>query len=213
MPISHVLATRLAHALSQQRRMHLDGWMLPDAKTQMTVEYVHAGGEIYPQRVKTIVISQHHRNSTSHKRMVEELRAGAIAPAIPGALLDELTINWSIQLASLLWADLQLTLRLPVIRPQSTLMAAGETRLQQPSVGKAEPLALFVDTLKFWNSGTCSNSGILNRLQHAFDFCPGRVLKDLKLKESRPQRYQRTAVFEHFGRDDPDFPWEMVKPL
>lgn len=34
--------------------------------------------------------------------------------------------------------------------------------------------------------------------------------KALDLKRAR---YQKTAAYGHFGRDDPDFTWEVVKHL
>jgi len=43
-----------------------------------------------------------------------------------------------------------------------------------------------------------------------FDMRPGVIRKELKLK--RPI-YAKTAPYGHFGRDDPDFLWEVPKKL
>jgi len=43
-----------------------------------------------------------------------------------------------------------------------------------------------------------------------FDLRPGCIIRDLKLL--RPI-YTKTAAYGHFGREDPDFTWETVKPL
>jgi S-adenosylmethionine synthetase len=39
---------------------------------------------------------------------------------------------------------------------------------------------------------------------------PGRIQKQLNLK--RPI-FKKTAAYGHFGRNDPDFTWEIPKPL
>ena len=38
----------------------------------------------------------------------------------------------------------------------------------------------------------------------------GLIAKHLDLKRAR---YQKTAAYGHFGRDDPDFTWETVKKM
>jgi len=35
----------------------------------------------------------------------------------------------------------------------------------------------------------------------------------LDLRRGGNKRYQKTAAYGHFGRDDPDFTWETVKKL
>ncbi len=49
--------------------------------------------------------------------------------------------------------------------------------------------------------------------KQAFDFRPGMIAKHLDLMRGGNSRYQKTAAYGHFGRDDPDFTWETVKPL
>nr|BAV58336.1 S-Adenosylmethionine synthetase [Ulva partita] len=75
------------------------------------------------------------------------------------------------------------------------------------SIGVPEPLSVFVDT---YGTGTISDKDILARLNKVFDFRPGPIGRDLDLKRAR---YQKTAAYGHFGRDDPDFTWEKVKEL
>jgi len=75
------------------------------------------------------------------------------------------------------------------------------------AIGVAEPLSVFVDT---YGTGTKPDAAILAAIKKAFDFRPGMMARDLDL--FRP-RYQKTAAYGHFGRDDADFTWEKVKPL
>jgi S-adenosylmethionine synthetase len=75
------------------------------------------------------------------------------------------------------------------------------------AIGVPEPLSVFVDT---YGTGNVSDKEILDKVKQAFDFRPGPIGRDLDLK--RP-RYQKTAAYGHFGRDDEDFTWEVVKVL
>ncbi|CAN1156617.1 S-adenosylmethionine synthase 3 [Linum perenne] len=42
---------------------------------------------------------------------------------------------------------------------------------------------------------------------------PGMISINLDLKRAGKFRYQKTAAYGHFGREDPDFTWETVKKL
>jgi len=75
------------------------------------------------------------------------------------------------------------------------------------AIGIACPMSLFVDT---YGTGTKSDAEILTIIENNFDLRPGVIMKELKLK--RPI-YQKTARFGHFGRNDPDFTWEVPKKL
>jgi len=75
------------------------------------------------------------------------------------------------------------------------------------AIGVAEPLSIFVDT---YGTGVKSDTEILEIVKKNFDLRPGVLIRDLKLK--RPI-YRKTAAYGHFGREDPDFPWEHVKKL
>jgi len=78
------------------------------------------------------------------------------------------------------------------------------------AIGVAEPLSVFVDT---YGTGSKSDQEILALVKKHFDFRPGMIGKNLDLKRGGNKRYQKTAAYGHFGRDDPDFTWETVKQL
>ena len=77
------------------------------------------------------------------------------------------------------------------------------------SIGIAEPLSVFVDTY-----GTCSQDktdwDLAEIVKKNFNLRPGFIIKDLQLK--RPI-FKKTSVSGHFGRNDPDFLWEIPKKL
>ena len=51
---------------------------------------------------------------------------------------------------------------------------------------------------------------ILQIIKNNFDFRPGMIARQLDLKKPR---YLKTACYGHFGRNDPNFTWEMPKQL
>jgi S-adenosylmethionine synthetase len=78
------------------------------------------------------------------------------------------------------------------------------------AIGVPEPLSVFVDT---YGTGKKSDKEILAAVKKAFDFRPGMIAKNLDLMRGGKNRYQKTAAYGHFGRDDEDFTWEKVQPL
>ncbi|KAG6523748.1 hypothetical protein ZIOFF_013633 [Zingiber officinale] len=78
------------------------------------------------------------------------------------------------------------------------------------AIGVPEPLSVFVDTYK---TGKIGDREILALIKESFDFRPGMIAVNLDLKRGGNMRYQKTAAYGHFGRDDADFTWEKVKLL
>lgn len=75
MPLPIVLAHKLAYRLSQARKSGEIPFILPDGKTQVTVEYDDLGE---PSRIDTIVISTQHLPDVSEKQLEEALRIGVL---------------------------------------------------------------------------------------------------------------------------------------
>ena len=72
------------------------------------------------------------------------------------------------------------------------------------AIGVAHPVSIFVNT---FGTGKISDSAILNLVKKNFDMRPKAIIEKLNLL--RPI-YRKTAVFGHFGRNDPDFTWEQT---
>lgn len=77
------------------------------------------------------------------------------------------------------------------------------------SIGLNYPLSIHIDAYGTATPGY-SASDLVNIVIRNFDLRPGCIIRDLKL--DRPI-YKKTAVFGHFGQEDPDFTWETVKDL
>jgi S-adenosylmethionine synthetase len=72
------------------------------------------------------------------------------------------------------------------------------------AIGVAQPISVFVDT---YGTGKIPDGEILELVKKNFDMRPRAVIEKLRLL--RPI-YRKTAVFGHFGRNDPDFSWEKT---
>ena len=92
MPLTIMLAHKLNAALAAARRSGLMGWLRPDSKTQVTVEYKKDGGATIPLRVDTIVISTQHAEEISTEDLRKEILEKIIKQVIPKHLLDDRTI-------------------------------------------------------------------------------------------------------------------------
>lgn len=75
------------------------------------------------------------------------------------------------------------------------------------AIGVPDPLSVHADT---YGTGSMPDDEILDRVMKSFDFRPGMIGKNLDLFKPR---YQKTAAYGHFGRNDDDFTWETVKDL
>ncbi|VAH76585.1 unnamed protein product [Triticum turgidum subsp. durum] len=60
--------------------------------------------------------------------------------------------------------------------------------------------------------GEITTKEILKIVKENFDFRPGMISINLDLKKGG-NRFIKTAAYGHFGREDADFTWEVVKPL
>jgi S-adenosylmethionine synthetase len=84
MPLPIQLAHHLTRRLSQVRRQNILGYLRPDGKSQVTVEYDKG----QPIRVDAVVISSQHGPEIETERLREEILDEVIKPTIPAELLD-----------------------------------------------------------------------------------------------------------------------------
>jgi len=82
MPLPITLANRMAYRLAQKRKDGTLPYILPDGKTQVTVEYDEAGK---PIRIDTVVVSTQHKESIFAEELGKPILDEVITP-----VLDEL---------------------------------------------------------------------------------------------------------------------------
>lgn len=243
MPLSHLLASKLAARLTELRKSGTFPWLRPDGKTEVIVEYRKEGGAVVPIRVHTILISTQHDETVTNEHITNALNEHVIGPVVPSKYLDDKTILRFNPLSR--FEDVGLTGRKIIVdtyggwgahgggafsgkdaskvhrsgayiarRAAKSVVASGLARrcIVQVSyaIGITEPLSVFVDT---YGTGKIADREMLQLIQESFDFRPGMIAMDLDLKRGGNFRYQKTAAYGHFGRDDPDFTWEVVKLL
>ena len=88
MPLAISLSHRLAKRLAAVRKEGLLGYLRPDGKTQVTVEYDE---QHRPVRVDTVVLSTQHAPEATLEQIRRDMLELVIRPTIPAELLDENT--------------------------------------------------------------------------------------------------------------------------
>ncbi|MEF9438143.1 MAG: methionine adenosyltransferase [Candidatus Mariimomonas ferrooxydans] len=240
MPMPIMLAHKLAMRLTEARKKDILGYLRPDGKTQVTIQYINGR----PHRIDTIVVSAQHSPDITLRDMREDIIEKVIKPVIPKKLLDEKHITYHINPTGRFviggpQGDTGLTGRKIIVDSyggvgshgggcfsgkdpskvdrsasymaryvSKNIVAAGiadkvEFQLAY-AIGVAEPVSILVDTFK---TGKIPDREIEGMIRKNFNLSPGAIIKKLKLK--RPI-YKKTAVYGHFGRNEPEFTWEKT---
>jgi S-adenosylmethionine synthetase len=84
MPLTVSLAHRLTRRLATVRKAGDLPWLLPDGKSQVTIEYRYGR----PRRVEAVVLSTHHRPGVGSREIEEGVRSHVIDAVLPGELVD-----------------------------------------------------------------------------------------------------------------------------
>ena len=88
MPLPIELAHSLAKRLENVWRTGELAYLLPDGKTQVTVEYENGA----PHRVAAVVVSAQHREGVDIERLRAEVQSHVVNPVLPRNLADEGTL-------------------------------------------------------------------------------------------------------------------------
>lgn len=86
MPLPIELAHSLAKRLEQVRRMNELDYLLPDGKTQVTVEYDEMD---QPKRIAAVIVSSQHRDVVDIKKLRSDILGHVILPTLPKVLVDK----------------------------------------------------------------------------------------------------------------------------
>lgn len=88
MPYPIALAHKLTKRLTQVRKDGTLGYLRPDGKSQVTVEYDENGR---PVHINAVVISSQHAENVTQEQIHEDIRRHVIDAVVPGELVDENT--------------------------------------------------------------------------------------------------------------------------
>lgn len=88
MPLPIELAHALAKRLELVRRSNEIDYLLPDGKTQVTVEYDE---ENRPSRIAAVIVSSQHRDWVDIEQLRQDIIDHVILPTLPASLVDDNT--------------------------------------------------------------------------------------------------------------------------
>jgi len=92
MPMPIVLAHRLTRRLAEVRKKKILPWVLPDGKSQVTIEYRDGR----PARVDTVVVSTQHMDTVTSKQIEKDVIEKVIKPIMPKDIYDPTSVKYHI---------------------------------------------------------------------------------------------------------------------
>ncbi|XP_016115791.1 methionine adenosyltransferase II, alpha-like [Sinocyclocheilus grahami] len=92
MPLTILLAHKLNAKMKELSKTGVCPWILPDSKTQVTVEYRDNMGAVEPLRVHTLVISVQHSPDITLADIRHSLMEKVVKAVVPAKYLDDKTI-------------------------------------------------------------------------------------------------------------------------
>lgn len=238
MPLPITLAHKLSKRLSYVRKNDIIGYLRPDGKSQVTVEY----DDGYPRRIEAIVVSSQHAPVKSEK-IEEDIKKYVIDEVIPKELLDENTkiyINptGKFEIGGPM-GDSGLTGRKLIVDTYGGFSRHGGGAFSGKDPTKVDRSATYMARYIAKNivaSGICERLeigisyaiGVAKPLSIYVDtFGTGKISDDKiieiinKVFDLRPAAiidtldlrrpiYRQVAAYGHFGRNDLDLPWEKL---
>lgn len=239
MPLPIALAHKVSRQLAQVRKNGDLDYLLPDGKSQVTVEYTNGK----PTRVDTVVVSTQHLEKASNKQIASDVLEHVIKPVVPGELLDERTKYYINPSGRFViggpMSDAGLTGRKIIVDTYGGMARHGggafsgkdPTKVDRSGayaaryVAKNIVAAGLADRFELQISYAIGMSHPVSLMCESFG--TGKVSDDVIEQlvrdhfDLRPaaiidyldlQRpiYRQTAAYGHFGRDDLDLPWEKT---
>ena len=240
MPMPIMLAHKLAMRLSEVRKQDVLGYLRPDGKTQVTIEYIDGK----PFKIDTIVVSSQHSPDITIKEMKEDIIEKVIKPVVPKELLDEETVKYYINPTGRFvvggpMGDTGLTGRKIIVDSYGGVGSHGGGCFSGKDPTKVDRSGAYISR---YIAKNIVASGIADRVEVQLAYAigvpdpvsilidtfgtgkvdEGKIVKlvrdnfDLTPKgiidslRLRRPIYRKTAAYGHFGKNDPDFTWEQT---
>jgi len=239
MPMPLVMAHQLTRRLSNARRSGEIDWLLPDGKSQVSIEYK---GTI-PQRIEAVVVSCQHLDTVATEDLRREVRERIIGGTLPDEFLDDNTkihINPTGRFViGGPQGDCGLTGRKIIVDTYGGVGSHGGGAFSGKDPSKVDRSASYMArhvAKTIVASGLAGRAevqlayaiGVVDPVSVMVDtFGSGEVPDDritAAVREVFPLSplgiieyldllrpiYKKTAAFGHFGRDEPEFTWERT---
>ncbi len=240
MPMPIMLAHKLAMRLTEVRQKDILGYLRPDGKTQVTIEYKDGR----PHKVNTVVVSSQHSPEITLKEMKEDIIEKVIKPVVPKELLDEEDIIYHVNPTGRFviggpQGDTGLTGRKIIVDSYGGVGSHGGGCFsgKDPSkvdrsasymaryVAKNVVAAKIADKVEFQIAYAIGVPEPVSILVDTFG--TGKIpdneivgiIRDnfkfspasiIKTLDLRKPIYRKTAAYGHFGRNEPGFTWEKT---
>jgi len=237
MPITY--AHRLVKRQSEVRKANVLPWLRPDAKSQVTIEYV----DDKPTRIDAIVLSTQHSPDVSYEDLKEGVMEEIIKPILPASMLDENTKYYINPTGRFVIGgpvgDCGVTGRKIIVDTYGGVGSHGGGAFSGKDPSKVDRSAAYMGRYVAKNIVA---AGLASKVQVQVAYAIGisqpvsvnvhsygtGVISDEKIAElvlqhfdMRPKAiimhldllrpiYKQTAAYGHFGREYDDFTWERT---
>ncbi|HIS24153.1 MAG TPA: methionine adenosyltransferase [Candidatus Faeciplasma gallinarum] len=239
MPMPIYYAHKLTRKLSELRKSGELGYLRPDGKSQVTVEY----DDGKPTRIDTVVISTQHDSAVSQQTIREDIINKCIKAVIPPELLDDNTVYYVNPTGRFViggpQGDCGLTGRKIIVDTYGGYSRHGGGAFSGKDPTKVDRSATYAARYVAKNivaAGLASKCeiqlayaiGVAHPVSLLVDTFGTGCVSDDKLAEAvnkvfdlRPSAiistldlrrpiYRRIAAYGHMGREDIDLPWERT---
>jgi S-adenosylmethionine synthetase len=240
MPLPIALAHRLSRRLAEVRKSGQMGYLRPDGKTQVTIEYA----EGKPVRLDTVVVSsQHGPDIDLETLLAPDIREHVVDPCLPDGISSEglrvfVNPTGRFELGGPN-ADTGLTGRKIIVDTYGGMARHGGGAFSGKDPTKVDRSAAYAVR---WVAKNVVAAGLAERCEVQVAYAIGvarpvsvfletfgtEQVDPVKLEKLIPEFfdlrpaailrdldlrrpiYKKTAAYGHFGRDDPDFTWEST---
>jgi S-adenosylmethionine synthetase len=242
MPLPVYMAHKLSRRLTEVRKNGTLGYLRPDGKTQVTVEYE----DNVPKRIDTIVISTQHDEKVTLEQIQEDLKKYVIDAVVPSELLDSETRYFINPTGRFVvggpQGDSGLTGRKIIVDTYGGYGRHGGGAFSGKDPTKVDRSAAYAAR---WVAKNLVAAGVADKLEiqlayaigvakpvsiEVETFGTGKVDEDKiveiveKVFDLRPGAiirdldlrrpiYKQTAAYGHFGRNDLNLPWEQLNKV
>ncbi|MEW6003182.1 MAG: methionine adenosyltransferase [Nitrospirota bacterium] len=240
MPLPILLAHRLAMRLADVRKKDVLGYLRPDGKTQVTIEYRDGR----PSRIDSIVISAQHSPEITLKEIREDIIEKVIKPTVPLDILDEENVKYYVNPTGRFvvggpMGDTGLTGRKVIVDSYGGVGSHGGGCFSGKDPTKVDRSGSYMAR---YIAKNIVAAGIADRVEVQIAYAiglpePVSVLADtfgtgkithediiriirknfnltpkgmIETLNLRRPIYKKTAAYGHFGRNDSDFTWEKT---
>ncbi|SER99427.1 methionine adenosyltransferase [Gracilibacillus ureilyticus] len=240
MPLPISLAHKLAKQLTDVRKNGTLGYLRPDGKTQVTVEYDENDK---PVRIDTIVISTQHHQDITLEQIQKDIKEHVIIPIVPSELLDNETKYFINPTGRFViggpQGDAGLTGRKIIVDTYGGYARHGGGAFSGKDATKVDRSAAYAARYVAKNIVAAGLADVCE-VQFAYaigvaqpvsisinTFGTGKYSEEalveavrenfdlrpagiIKMLDLRRPIYRQTAAYGHFGRTDTQFPWEQT---